>query len=187
MFNKLMRYAAVPLFALTLVLWGCEDAGQLTGPGEVSRELVETSNSSGYKMIKETDASTGVVSGTIDQNGGKLVLGQHSLAVPAGAVDGPTLFTMTKLDGAMQFDLTATRVTTNDIGSAGFATPLVLTIDYTNATELPEDQSKLKVFWKKTDGTYEAQPSEVDIQGKRLRGKLSHFSEYTGGWLLEEL
>lgn len=181
-----MRLSAIPALALVLVLWSCADLGEptrLMGPGEVSLEETETTTGTGYTIIKESDTNVGTVEGIIDQNGGKISLGQHVLQVPAGAVGGPTVFSMSKLDGDhVMVKLTATQVTTNDIGSAGFAKPVHLTLSYKNASEVPENEQDLRILWVKSDGSKEAQTSNVDVTGKRVSADLGHFSDYAIGF-----
>lgn len=176
-----------PLAALALVVGACENLSEpsqaLMGPSGIAPALIETETKDGYKIVKETDTSLGVVAVIIDENGGELSLGQHKLVVPAGAVSGATTFEITKVDGDdIRVKLTATQLTTNDIGSAGFAKPVRLTLSYKNAAEMPENESELTILWVKLDGTKEAQASNVDVTGKRVSAELGHFSDYAIGF-----
>ena len=185
--RKWMKFPGLAVAALSLVLWSCDSLSEpgaaLTGPGEASHTLVTTTKKDGHTVIKETSPNAGAVAGVIGEAGGKLVLGQHVLEVPAGAVSGPTTFSMTDLSGEeIKVGLTATKLLTNDVGSAGFAKPVRLTLSYKNATEVPSNESDLKILWVKADGSTEAQPSSVDVQGKRVIGQLSHFSDYAIGF-----
>jgi hypothetical protein len=177
MLRKLMRYSLLPAMALALVVGACDQVGEVTGPG-ASAPLFEESESEGFTVVKEKDASVGTVAGVIGSAGGKLVLGKHELWVPQNAVSGATTFSMTKLDGQLRFELTATQLLTNDIGSSGFAVPVKLVVSFKDASDQISDPSKLRIFWKKLDGTLEAQQTEVDVVGKKAIGYLSHFSEY---------
>ena len=82
-----IKASALSALALTMVLYGCESLSEnaLVGPGERSEILITTTNGDGYTVARETDPSVGVVSAVIDQNGGALNIGKHSLTVPAGA------------------------------------------------------------------------------------------------------
>lgn len=181
--RKLMKFSALSALALSLVMWGCDSLSEsaLTGPGDLSENLIVKTNGDGYTTARETNPSVGVVSAVIDQNGGKLILGKHYLLVPAGAVSGPTTFTMTKPSDALKVELTATRLLGNDVGSAGFAVPVKLGMSYHDASDIP-DPTLLKVRWAKLDGTFEIQPSVVDVHGKTVVGTLSHFSAYDIGF-----
>ena len=179
-------YLKVPVLsalALTLVMWGCDTASEsaLVGPGERSDVLHAGTAYNGYTVAFENDISVGFVSAVIGQAGGALAIGQHHLSVPAGAVTGPTLFTMTRVnDKNLQVDLTATRALPNDVGRVGFRVPLKLTVNY-RSIRIP-DPTQLKVVWIKPDGTTVPQETEVDTKGKFVIGSLNHFSAYALQW-----
>ena len=178
--RKILKASAVSAFALTLVMWGCESLGEnaLLGPSDKSDVLIVNTDESGYTTAVETDPSVGVVTAVIDQNGGSLNIGNHVLTVPAGAVDGPTTFTMTKLVNEIEVGLTATRLLPNDIGREGFAVPVHLSLSFANAADVPANIAEYKVAWKKADGTLEIQPTVVDASGSAAIGALNHFSQY---------
>lgn len=182
-----MRFSGLSVVALSLLLWSCdnlsEPSGALLGPGDAAHNLVTTTSKDGYTVARESSATAGSVVGVIGESGGKLVLGQHVLEVPAGAVSGPTTFTMsTVVSDEIKVSLTATQVTTNDIGERGFATPVRLTLSYKNASEIPDNEEDLTILWVKLDGSKEPQPSSVDVQGKRVSSPLGHFSDYALGF-----
>ena len=178
--RKILKASAVSAFALTLVMWGCESLSEnaLVGPGEKSDILIITRNESGFTVARETDPAVGVVTAIIDENGGSLNIGNHVLTVPAGAVDYPTSFVMTKLVDEIEVGLTATRLLPNDIGRRGFDVPVKLSLSYANAAEVPADAADLKVVWVKANGEHEAQPTAVDPSGETVIGSLDHFSSY---------
>jgi hypothetical protein len=119
------------------------------------------------------------VSAIIDANGGSLNIGNHVLTVPAGAVDGPTTFVMSKLVDEIEVGLTATRLLPNDIGRQGFNVPVRLSLSYANAAEVPANANQLKVVWVKPTGQLEVQNSTVDASGEAVVGQLNHFSIYS--------
>lgn len=185
MLRNWMKLTAASTLALALVVTGCENLGEqrLLGTSEPSRVLIEQEKQDGYVIAKQTDSEVGTVSALIGAAGGKISLGHHQLLVPANAVSAPTTFTMTKLHADdLRMELTATQLTTNDIGSQGFAVPVELTLSYKSAAELPSDESKIQILWLKLDGTIEPQSSSVDVVGKRVKAPLGHFSEYSIGW-----
>jgi hypothetical protein len=189
MYRKLMKFSALSAFALTLLAYGCDTVSEsaLTGPSESPSEvLITVKTREGYTVARETDPAVGVVTAVIDRNGGAISIGNHVLAVPAGAVDNPTLFTMTKPSGAIKVDLTATSVVPNtrvpsgvpnNIGKRGFKVPLKLAMSYETIAQVP-NPSALKVGWVKPNGTVEIQESSVDVYGKVVVGTLKHFSAY---------
>lgn len=186
--RKILKISAVSAFALTLVMWGCESLSEnaLVGPGDRSDILLIDTNEDGYTIARETNPTVGVATAVIDQNGGSLAIGKNVLTVPAGAVDGPTTFTMTKLVNEIEVGLTATRLLPNDVGSRGFNVPLKLSLSYAGATEVPANAAELKVLWVKADGSIEAQPTAVNTSGKFAVGSLTHFSQYALGATRDE-
>ena len=178
--RKIMRASAVSALALTMVMWGCESLSEnaLVGPGEKSDILIIKRDENGYTVARETDPAVGVVTAVIDQNGGSLNIGNHVLTVPAGAVDAPTTFVMTKLVDEVEVGLTATRLLPNDIGRQGFNVPVKLSLSYANVAEVPADAAAMKVVWVKGDGTLVEQPTDVDTAGQAAVGSLYHFSGY---------
>ena len=181
--RRILKASAVSAFALTMVLFGCESLSEnaLVGPGEKSDILIIETDENGYTVARETDPAVGVVSAVIDQNGGSLNIGNHVLTVPAGAVDAPTTFVMSKLVDEIEVGLTATRLLPNDIGRQGFNVPVRLSLSYANAAEIPADVADMKVIWKKTNGDLVEQPTVVDASDEAVVGSLNHFSIYLLG------
>ena len=179
--RKLMKASAVSALALTMVMWGCESLSEnaLVGPGEKSDILIIERDENGYTVARETDPAVGVVTAVIDQNGGSLNIGNHVLTVPAGAVDAPTTFVMTKLVDEVEVGLTATRLLPNDIGRQGFNVPVKLSLSYASVNNVSSDDAPgLKVMWVKPSGELEEQPTDVDTAGQAAVGSLYHFSGY---------
>lgn len=183
--GKLLKRFGLYAIALSVVMAGCDGAkdGALTGPGSSSEVLITSTDGDGYVTAKETNPTVGVVSAVIDQNGGELRLGKNSLVVPAGAVDAPTTFTMTRADDEIRFDLTATRLLLNDVGAQGFLKPVRLKLSYHDASNVSSsNEGTLRILWEKGDGSFEAQQSFVETGIKSVTANLNHFSIYTLGW-----
>ena len=178
-----MKLSMIPALALSLVMWGCENLSeqQLTGPSESSEVLLTHTFSNGYTVARETDLTVGTVYATIGEAGGAISVGQHVLFVPAGAVDAPTVFTMTLAGDQVKASLSATRLLPNDVGSAGFAKPVKLTLFYGNATNVPADKP-LQIVWLKADGSVVPQNSYVDFNKRAVSADLGHFSDYAIAW-----
>jgi hypothetical protein len=183
--RKLMKFSGISALALTLLLWGCDNlsdpSSKLTGPTDQSNILIIERDADGYTIARETDPAVGVVSALIDQKGGSLSIGEHILTVPAGAVDAPTVFTMSKLQKDIKIGLTATRLLPNDVGHAGFNVPVRLSLSYANAKTVP-DADALKVLWLKPDGSQVVQPSQVDETHHDVTGLIYHFTDFGLGW-----
>lgn len=181
MLRNLTKLAATATLALAMVVTGCENLPDLAGP-----ELTPKAPAHSITMVKESDCSAGAtLNATVGTEGGNLTLCMHKLTIPAGAVSGPTVFVMTKLDSEIKIDLTATTVGSlvlNDAGAKGFLKALTLTLNYSNATNLPADLSTLKIYWIKTDGTKVEQPTTLNTGTKTVTSYPTHFSEYAVGW-----
>lgn len=180
-----MRSSWTSTFAvLTMAVVGlsaCQDATPLVGPEVPTPEISisqSSSSSSVWQILEASSDVTGGVSAVIGAEGGSLKLGRQTLVVPAGAVDAPTIFTMKKGGAKLRVILNASRVTGNDVGAAGFATPVYLTFSYGSVSSLPADPSELLIVWIRADGSYEPQPTVVDEAAKTVTGELLHFSEY---------
>jgi hypothetical protein len=182
MFTKL-RFAALSVLAATLVLGGCENTTGLTAPSTLEhrigneRVVITEYGDAGYKMVQETDPTVGTVTAVIDEKGGSLSIGGTTLDVPAGAVSGPTTFTVNKPNGELAYDFSATQKTPNDVGSAGFPVPLKLTISY---ADIPNAMEAPAVIWIKPDGRAEALQTQVDTANKTMTAEVTHFSIYGG-------
>ncbi len=181
MFSKL-RITALSALAVALVFSACENTDQFTAPSlkqKVGNERVVVTEygENGYKLVRETDPAVGTVSGVFDQNGGSLSIGGTTLTIPAGAVSAPTTFTINRPDGELTFDFSATQNTANDVGSAGFAVPLSLTISYAGVNGTVNNPV---IVWIKPSGYAEPQPTTVDSTAKTMTAPINHFSVYGG-------
>ena len=127
--------------------------------------------------MQETDPTVGTVTAVIDQKGGSLSIGGTTLDVPAGAVSGPTTFRVTKPNGEITYDFTATRKTLNDVGSAGFAVPLKLTIYYGG---VHRNMKAPTIVWIRPDGHAEALITTVEKRSRTMSAQITHFSIYGG-------
>lgn len=158
-------------------LVACQDGAMPMGPDAAS-SIATPQASAAWAVVSDRNSGIGGVTAVIGSEGGELKLGNQSLVVPAGAVDAPTVFRMRKSSEALRVELTATRVTPNDVGSAGFARPLTLNFRYGHAASLPGDPSDLQIVWVRPDGTFEPQPTDVDEVARVVSGQIDHFSEY---------
>ncbi|MBV9772455.1 MAG: hypothetical protein JO040_00805 [Gemmatimonadetes bacterium] len=184
--RKWMKRATMPVLALVLALWSCDSTGgrelqAVTGPREniVGSVLGSVGR---YRLVGASGVSTGSVTAVIGSQGGTLQLGEHELAVPAGAVTAPTVFTLRVDDGEhIRVDLTATRTLATgevvDVGARGFGRPLRLKLGFARASD-SFDPNQLRIVWARPDGTLEVLATEVNPSGKQLRADLQHFSGY---------
>jgi hypothetical protein len=181
MMNRL-RFATLSILAATLVLGGCESADRLTAPSlehKIGNErvLITEHGKDGYKMVQETDPTVGTVTAVIDQRGGSLSIGGTTLDVPAGAVDGPTTFTVNKPNGELLYDFSATKVRINDVGSAGFRVPLKLTISYAG---VGDQMWAPAIIFINSGGRAVPLRTTVDRNNRTMTAEIRHFSIYGG-------
>ena len=178
-----MRYTFAALFVM-LAATACDSISEseLTGPSRDPNADVITYLLNGVQVVQETDATVGTVTGTFGAEGGILMLGQHKLTIPAGAVDRDVVFKMNKASSALKFDLTATSKNSllqNNVGAAGFDVPVKLSISYDGANV--GDPTVFEVAWLKLLGN-EVQPSTIDEGSHAIVGELDHFSDYALIW-----
>jgi hypothetical protein len=180
MLNRL-RFSALSVLAVTLLFSACEKADRITSPlsptGDREEEVFTYTGDHGFKVVLESDPKVGAVTAVIDQNGGALAIGGTVLFVPKGAVSAPTTFTMTKPNGTLKYDFTATQDTPNDVGSAGFPVPLTLMIDYSG---VKHGMKNPVVLWFRPDGYAVPLPTTVNRSRKTMSAQIHHFSIYGG-------
>lgn len=178
MFRLLTRQALLPLLLLSLLAAGCADSGSIAAPE--SRPSFGTEESE-YTPVPGRDGDELSVSAVIDAAGGSLALGGHVLTVPAGAVSGPTTFQMElTYEDKLGVKLSATSVGSsvhNDIGAAGFLTPVVLRMSFEKATR-EVNPGRLTVAWERDEDELEPVSSSVDMSTKTVSGLVPHFSGF---------
>jgi hypothetical protein len=181
--SKFAKFWGVGALALTLLVWGCDNVSDtaLVGPKQKSSDVIVT-DYYGFKAVRETDPAIGVVTSVIGREGGSLSIGQNTLTVPKNAVTSPTTFVMTKASDAVQVGLTATRVTLNDVGHAGFRQNLTLTLSFADGRVPDGTGGSLKLVWLRPDGSIEVLPSWTNRARTNLSASVDHFSDYGVGW-----
>ena len=154
--------------------------------GEVAGPRQAVTVPGGYTLIEERLGVTlGDLSASqvIGLDGGTVQLLGHQIHVPVGAVSQPTLFTIRIVtNGFVEVDLTALGGVGGviDVGAAGFAVPVKLTLTYARSPNVT-DPTRLLILRKLGpgyQGTYEVMPSRVDTTSKTVEADLDHFSDY---------
>ncbi len=127
-------------------------------------------NDSGIRVNPNDNA----VNGMIGPEGGELMLGNHCLVVPAGAVDRDMVFTMAYAS--------RTGVAVACTPSCTFNTPVLLTLSYLGTQYEDElDPSNLNIFYLPEHGLPVIEPSTVNLEEMSVTGSIDHFSRYTLG------
>lgn len=114
----------------------------------------------------------------ISTAGGLLEVENHDLAVPAGAVLHPTVFSMTALEGTtVEVELRAWDVATGeDVGGKGFEKPVQLALSYADV-EI-DDPSDLVIVRIMPDGSRVPLETHLDRENQQVTAELDHFSRY---------
>lgn len=177
------KLAAFVALSLGLGIAACAEqsptATELTVDNAPAYTTISSGSAKFLQRVKDGDYNAGEWIGI---EGGTVSLYGNHLIVPAGAVSGKTWFEARLVyDDVIRLKLTATSegsTVTNNVGSAGFAKDLTLSLRYDYATNVPADPTSMRAAWNKGDGTLEVQPSTVDTAEKRVNSLLKHFSEY---------
>ena len=145
----------------TLSDWGID----AKSPGTIIRTLGTLLN-----CRPKTPALTTKVVGPA---GGTLVMGQHTLTIPAGALDREV-----EITGEVVRDWTnSVRFTPEGLA---FATPAALTLGYRNCDR--NDSPKQVAYTDESLNVLQMLPSSDRAQRWEVRGALDHFSRYAVAW-----
>jgi hypothetical protein len=168
-----LRSLTLSAFAVA-ALAGCEAVPSGIEPGQPSFAASDLQKVQGLIPAFRIDSVLGSEGGVIGVDG-------YMLIVPRGAVAAPTRFVFESIpSGFVEVRLTATRVgsdVVNDVGSAGFTTPLLLAFAYEPAGGMPA-WARLVVAYVRPDGKLERVPSGFDPRRRLIVGFLHHFSQY---------
>ena len=181
-----LRSVGLGVLAVTLAFGACDrqDGGTVRGILEPQFQANGTVQARPEKVRENSGRAHAAreAGRMIGRDGGVIEFRDHRLVVPAGAVDGPTLFRIAQVqDGVIEVELKALQVKAGgkqtDRGAAGFARPITLELSY-SAAENVADAGKLAIGWVRDDGTIQVLPSTVDRGTRMVRAQLNHFSKY---------
>ncbi|HUG41592.1 MAG TPA: hypothetical protein VMM12_13975 [Longimicrobiales bacterium] len=188
MFSTLNRGGRVAILAVAAFALGCENATEplqdpaLEVDGATDGLLEETTETLGSELSfahrTVAQLTDEVVRELVGPEGGTLTLLGHSLTIPEGAVERPTMFVMAVLTGTeIQVELIAYDPDLyEDVGGKGFAVPVQLALSYAEADI--DDPESLVIVHVQSDGTKVPLESEVDTDAQVVRADLDHFSRY---------
>lgn len=191
MHRRTMRFPVIFALALGLLLSACQDADRVTAPTAEppaqQAAVVQGPDGEAYTLLG-SGPLLGLplqVTDLISLKGGTLTLLGHTLIVPPGAVNSPTLFTMLiGLNGYVEVHLEALSPSLLggllNIGGRGFRKPVRVTLSYANASNVGDPNDLVIVhlpgWWGYS--TAEPLPSTVDPVRKTVTAELDHFSRY---------
>ena len=175
----------LPTLLAGLLLSSCERPAPAPESPTAPAAAAHSSSLSSYTRIEgriPAEIADLQVSKLIGVEGGSVNLAGHTITVPAGAVDQPTVFTLTlATNGHVEVDLSATVTdllgNAVDTGSKGFRKPVTLSLTYAWASNV-SDPSRLLILRLLDNGKVEALPSTVQPTGKTVTVQLDHFSKY---------
>lgn len=188
-----MKLLSLPAFLALLLFSSCDLGRAPVSEVPTAPRFEEASGSEGsttYKLIEgriPSEIADLQVSKLIGIDGGSLNLAGHKLTVPAGAVNQPTLFTMTLVtNGYVEVDLSATVTdllgNVIDVGEQGFNVPVTLSLTYAWASNVEkEEEGKLLILRMKGEyhtDEHEELESAVETDSKGVSVVLDHFSKY---------
>jgi hypothetical protein len=190
-----MKLLSLPAFLALLLFSSCEPGRAPVSEVPTAPRFEEASGSEGsatYKLIEgriPSEIADLQVSKLIGIDGGSLNLAGHTLTVPAGAVEQPTLFTMTLVtNGYVEVDLSATATdllgNVIDVGSQGFPKgkepTLSLTYAWASNVEKGEEGKLLilRMHGEYHSDEHEELESAVETDSKDVSVVLDHFSKY---------
>lgn len=103
--------------------------------------------------------------------GGTLTVGDHTLSIPAGALEEPVVIVGQSVPSLnVEMDLAP--------DGLSFDKPVALTLSYGHCGGGAGDGSPYRIVYIDEDGTLEDRPSTDDKVGRRVTGWLDHFSRY---------
>lgn len=165
------HYSLVALTLAAVALAACDSANSVSGPSRQADFSVATNAATG----SSTSASR-----VITSTGGFLFVGSHSLVVAPGAVNQPTLFTMSVVGNNAHVKLQAFQGNRWKDEVNTFSAPVILHLSYAGLSVV--DPSHLTIAYL-VDGTATG-PREyifsfVDTVHQTVTAAVPHFSDYT--------
>jgi hypothetical protein len=196
--GNIFKGACAALVAVLLAA-GCDSSEQMAPVAvQTNASVVSAEDGTSYTLIegqinfKNTSASAwinrsgGMISIEGDNINGRPTM--HVLIIPEGAVQKKTLFTMTiASDHFIKVSLRAQveekrrgEVTLIDVGQQGFRKPVMLGLDRSLASNLPDPDRPMTILYDPENGLpFEAVPSIVYPGYEQwVIGSLHHFSKY---------
>ena len=127
-------------------------------------------------LLKCSDLPYASSTQTIGLAGGTISAGPHTLTIPPGALLRPTTITMTAPTGlgvnAVKFEPEGLQ----------FTTPAVLSMSYSNCNLLGKLLPKRIAYTDDNLNIISYLLSLDNLLGKRVTGKVNHFSDYVVAW-----
>jgi hypothetical protein len=127
-------------------------------------------------LLKCSDQPYASSTQTIGVAGGTISAGPHTLVIPPGALLGPTTITMTAPAG---LGVNAVKFAPEGLQ---FTTPAVLSMSYSNCNLLGKLLPKRIAYTDDNLNIITYLLSLDNLLGKRVTGKVNHFSDYVVAW-----
>jgi hypothetical protein len=181
---KRIPFLPALILAATLSLASCSSVED--GPTGLGADPVPSTLFSGDGLLG-TSIGSGLLacaplpyaaaSATIGAEGGTLVIGQHKLTVPAGALAGPVLISGEAPVGTVN----SVKLLPEGLQFAA-GKPAKLTLSYSNCPLLGSLLPKRVAYTTDLLGILSYLPSLDDLLGRTVTGSLKHFSRYAVAW-----
>ena len=177
------RLLSVLVFAGALSLASCSSTHDPVGPeSDVAPSALLSGNgllgtSIGSGLLACDPLPYAAASATIGSQGGTLVIGPHKLTVPAGALAAPMLISGEAPVGTVN----SVQLQPEGLQFAA-GKPATLTLSYANCPLLGSLLPKRVAYTTDLLAILSYVPSLDDLLGRKVSGKLEHFSRYAVAW-----
>ncbi|MGH7588582.1 MAG: hypothetical protein ACRELU_08315 [Gemmatimonadota bacterium] len=123
------------------------------------------------ELLACTPLPYGFDAAIVGPSGGKLVVGAHTLEIPAGALDRPVVIVAQSVP-SLNIDM--------DLAPDGlsFQKPVSLTLSYGHCGGDVLGEPSFRIVYVRPNGDLEDRPSTDDKSKRRVTGWLDHFSRY---------
>lgn len=171
---KFLRALAV--FGVLSIAVACSDRTPAPTAPPPQADLIG-SLLSGTGLLKCSNLPYASSTETIGPAGGSISAGPHTLRIPAGALDQPTVITMTAPTG------TGVNAVHFEPEGLQFERSAALSMSYANCSLLGKLLPKRIAYTNENHSSILYWLLSLDnIFARRVTGKLDHFSDYVVGW-----
>ena len=188
-----MRLNLVRPFALAaaaLAITACSDAGQIAGPAELGTTDISLARSAPGRPVSGTPSGTAALlvcpstqsytaTGVIGREGGSLSAGGTTMTLPSGAVNRPTLFTLT----VPASDYVEVEIVAENNQHFKFEKRVSITMDYSRC-EMDLSEKPLSAWHidVQTKALLEEMPGRKDKRANSVSFGTDHLSGYALAW-----
>ncbi len=165
---------ALAMLASTTVALSCRDPGLAPADGGVTAPAFGLADTP-HSLVQCRPLAYDSVTQMIGRAGGVLRVSKHVLSIPAMALSHPVKITLVVPPD------TVNRIQMQPEGLV-FAAPVTLTMSYVNCDTGTSTDPKQIAYTNDSLSILEYEPSVDDFHGRKVTGRLKHFSQYAVAW-----